>query len=155
MPTATTSIAAATAREIAEDCLAVRVRLLNRRISRIYDAALRPHGVSIAQLNLLVSIAEYAPVPAGRLADGLSMEISTLSRNVGRMAREGWVEALPAERGNGKILRLTPAGAEKLVELRPAWEEAQGEATALLGPETSGSIRRLVDDSIAAPVPEA
>ena len=44
-------------RLIASQCLAVRVRRLERVISRIYDAALAEHGINIAQLNLLAAIA--------------------------------------------------------------------------------------------------
>jgi hypothetical protein len=44
-------------RLIASQCLAVRVRRLERVISRIYDATLAEHGINIAQLNLLAAIA--------------------------------------------------------------------------------------------------
>jgi DNA-binding MarR family transcriptional regulator len=137
------------AAEIGRDCLAVRVRLLSRTITRIYDSALRPHGVTIAQVNLLASIANFQPVPSGKLADALSMEISTLSRNVALMEREGWVGVLKADRGNGRFLRLTEAGTAKLDELKPAWSAAQKEAAALLGPDATRSIMKLVDDVLA------
>ena len=42
---------------IASECLSVRVRRLGRLITRIYDAALAPHGVNTAQMNLLAAIA--------------------------------------------------------------------------------------------------
>jgi DNA-binding MarR family transcriptional regulator len=134
------------AAEIGRDCLAVRIRLLNRTITRLYDDGLRPHGVTIAQLNLLASIANLQPVPSGKLADALSMEISTLSRNVALMEREGWVDVLPAARGNGRVLSLTAAGAAKLDELKPSWSKAQKEAAALLGPDATRSIKDLVDE---------
>jgi len=44
------------ARLMASECLAVRVRRLGRVVTRVYDAALAPHGVTIAQLNLLTAI---------------------------------------------------------------------------------------------------
>ena len=44
------------ARLMASECLAARVRRLGRVITRVYDAALAPHGVTIAQLNLLTAI---------------------------------------------------------------------------------------------------
>ncbi len=42
---------------IAANCLAVRVRLLSRTITGIYDEALRPLGVTVGQLNILVTVA--------------------------------------------------------------------------------------------------
>jgi hypothetical protein len=44
------------AREVRETCLAFRVRRLNRRVTRIYDAALRPRGLTIAQFNMLIAL---------------------------------------------------------------------------------------------------
>jgi DNA-binding MarR family transcriptional regulator len=137
------------ANEIGRDCLAVRVRLLNRAITRIYDAALRPHGLTIAQLNLLISIANRQPAPAGDVARLLSMEISTLSRNARLLHEQGLIEIEHAEHGNGRILTLTDAGAEKLAELLPAWRNAQREAQELLGDDAARSIKQLVDDMFA------
>jgi DNA-binding MarR family transcriptional regulator len=135
--------------EMGRDCLAVRVRLLNRTITRIYDAALRPHGLTIAQLNLLNSVATRQPVAAGAVARILSMEISTLSRNARLLEDDGLIQIEHAEHGNGRVLALTDAGAEKLAELRPAWRAAQQQAQALLGDDAADAIKRLVDRMFA------
>jgi DNA-binding MarR family transcriptional regulator len=137
------------AAEIGRDCLAVRVRLLNRTITRIYDAALRAHGLTIAQLNVLTSIANQQPAPAGEVARLLSMEISTLSRNARLLQDEGLIAIEHAQHGNGRILTLTDAGAEKLVELGPAWRTAQHQARELLGDDATRSIKGLVDGMFA------
>ncbi|HXW57951.1 MAG TPA: MarR family transcriptional regulator [Solirubrobacteraceae bacterium] len=141
------------ASEIGRDCLAVRVRLLNRAVTRIYDAALRPHGLTIAQLNLLTSIANRQPAPAGEVALLLCMEISTLSRNARLLEDAGLIEVERAERGNGRVLSLTRAGADKLAELRPAWRVAQGQAQALLGDDAARSITQLADRMLAEQSP--
>jgi DNA-binding MarR family transcriptional regulator len=130
---------------IAEDCLGVRIRLLNRTVTRIYDAALRPHGLTAAQLNLLALLASLESARAGEVADFLSMEISTLRRNAHLMEREGWVTVQPAERGNGRVLGLTKAGADKLEDAIPAWRQAQKEARSLLGEDGANLIRKLVN----------
>jgi DNA-binding MarR family transcriptional regulator len=123
--------------------------MLNRAITRIYDDALRPHGMTTGQLNVLTSIAVRQPVPAGKLARLLSMEISTLSRNARLLQQDGLIEIDQAERGNGRILSVTDAGAEKLARLRPAWCVAQRHAHELLGNEASEAIRALVDPTFA------
>jgi DNA-binding MarR family transcriptional regulator len=137
------------AREIGRDCLAVRTRLLSRAVSRVYDAALRPHGLTVAQLNLLTSIATRHPIPAGEVARRLSMEISTLSRNARLLQHAGLIGIERAERGNGRVLTLTDAGNEKLAELRPAWRAAQRQARELIGAGVAASIKRCVDDKFA------
>ena len=83
--------------------------------------------------------------PAGRVADLLAMEISTLSRNARIMESEGWITIQRAERGNGRILRLTSAGRQKLRKARPAWDRAQTEARELLGEEGTQELKRLGD----------
>ena len=135
--------------EIGRDCLAVRVRVLNRAITRTYDDALRPHGTTTGQLNVLTSIATRQPVPAGELARLLSMEISTLSRNARLLQQDGLIQIEQAERGNGRVLALTDAGAEKLAKLRPAWRDAQRHAHELLGNAASEAIKQLVDPTFA------
>ena len=131
--------------QMAEECLAVRVRLLSRRLSRIYDGALRPLGLTVAQLNVLCVIEVIDCAPAGRVADLLAMEISTLSRNARIMESEGWITIQRAERGNGRVLRLTSAGRQKLRKARPAWDRAQTEARELLGDEGTQELKRLGD----------
>src|SRR3954451_12375489 len=38
---------------IAGECIAVRVRLINRVVTAIYDEALRPFGLRVSQANIL------------------------------------------------------------------------------------------------------
>lgn len=137
------------AEEIGRDCLAGRVRLLNRAVSRLYDTALRPYDVTVAQLNLLAAVGELEPVPAGKLADLLSLQISTLSRNMHLMEEMGLVEIAAAERGNGRVISLTRRGARKLEELLPVWRTAQGEAAELMGSEATKALKDLADGLLA------
>ena len=123
--------------------LAIRARLISRRLSRIYDAALRPLGITVSQLNLLSVIENLHSAPSGRIADLLSMEISTLSRNARIAQGEGWITIERAERGNGRVLSLTPAGRHKLLDALPAWEQAQSEARTLLGPEAAETLWKV------------
>jgi DNA-binding MarR family transcriptional regulator len=129
--------------KMGRECLAVRVRLVSRRLSRIYDAALRPLGITVSQLNLLSVVENLQPAPSGRVADLLSMEISTLSRNARIAQSEGWITIERAARGNGRVLSLTPSGGQKLLEALPAWEQAQSEARTLLGPEGADTLWKL------------
>ncbi|MBV8127915.1 MAG: hypothetical protein JO114_09705 [Planctomycetaceae bacterium] len=46
---------------IAGECLGVRVRTLNRALTALYDETLRPHGLRVGQLNLLVAVGRCFP----------------------------------------------------------------------------------------------
>jgi DNA-binding MarR family transcriptional regulator len=119
--------------------------MLSRSISRAYDAALRPHAVTVAQLNILATVGDLGPAPSGEIAAALWMEISTLSRNVRLMAGEGWIKSDRTGRGNGRILRITDSGLEKLNEVLPAWREAQSSTRDLLGAQSAAQIAGTVD----------
>ena len=75
--------------EIARDCLATRVRRLERTVSRIYDGALRGTGVTAPQLALLVTVELAGPTSAAFVAERLDLEKSTVSRNLARLANAG------------------------------------------------------------------
>jgi DNA-binding MarR family transcriptional regulator len=118
------------ARAMRRDCLAMCVRRLNRRLTRVYDTALRPHGVNTAQLNLLVAIGLAGAARQSEIARALGLERSTLSRNLDRLVGQGWVEVVRGETGAGQKLRLLPAGRRLVRRAHPAWREAQRQASA-------------------------
>jgi len=128
---------------IAGECLAVRVRILNRTISAIYDGALRHLGLTVGQLNILVIIAKRGPISPGEVARRLNMEKSTVSRNIERMRTHGWLTVTAAESGSKQLLALTRQGKALLEKSVPAWEEAQTQARAVLGQRGAESIHRV------------
>jgi DNA-binding MarR family transcriptional regulator len=120
---------------IARTCIAVRLRLLNRVVTNLYDDALRPLGLKVSQLNLLVVAARLGLARPAAVCDLLHLDASTLSRNVERMRARGWLEVVPGEDARTQPFRLTPQGRRLLEKAVPAWEQAQQQASELLGPE--------------------
>src|SRR5262245_30468998 len=82
---------------IARTCIAVRLRLLNRVVTNLYDDALRPLGLKVSQLNILVVTAKLGLAQPATVCDILQLDTSTLSRNVERMRARGWLEVVPGE----------------------------------------------------------
>src|SRR5438874_3895487 len=84
---------------IARTCIAVRLRLLNRVVTNFYDDALRPLGLKVSQLNILVVTARLGVARPTRVCEILQLDASTLSRNVKRMMAKGkrWLEVVPGE----------------------------------------------------------
>ena len=118
---------------IAEDCFAVRLRKLNREISAIYDNAFKASSVTIAQYNLLVAIAASSQASPTQLVKTLSLEKSTVSRNLARMQNNGWIETLPTKDGRAHNIRLSETGTSLLQQLIPNWQKAQELARKKLG----------------------
>src|SRR6201997_4863929 len=125
---------------ISKTCIAVRLRLLNRVITNYYDDALRPLGLKVSQLNILVVTARLGVARPAQVCDILQLDTSTLSRNVERMRAHGWLEVVPDEDARTQPFRLTPRGKRLIEKAVPAWEEAQRQATELLGDEGIGLL---------------
>jgi DNA-binding MarR family transcriptional regulator len=132
------------ARLMASECMAVRVRRLGRVITRVYDAALAPHGITIAQLNLLTAIVAAEGARLTDLGRILDVEKSTLSRDLQRMEVLGWIRFDPRQSSRGRSISLTPAGTRLLLQVRPAWEKAQETARSQLGRGAFAQLRKLL-----------
>ena len=129
---------------IARTCIAVRLRLLNRVVTNLYDDALRPLGMRVSQLNILVATAKLGLAQPAKVCDLLQLDTSTLSRNVGRMRAHGWLEVVPGEDARAQPFRLTAQGRRLLERAVPAWERAQQQAEELLGHEGTALLGKTV-----------
>src|SRR5258708_6502406 len=120
---------------IAKTCIAVRLRLLNRVVTNFYDDALRPLGLKVSQLNILIVAARLGLARPAQVCEILQLDTSTLSRNVERMKAHGWLEVVPDEDARTQPFRLTAQGRRLIEKAVPAWEEAQQQAGGTLGGE--------------------
>jgi DNA-binding MarR family transcriptional regulator len=140
--------AAADIDRIASDCIAVRLRMLNRVVTNVYDEALRPFDAKVSQMNILVAAAKMGAARPSELGDVLHLDASTLSRNLERMSRRGWLELVgDQEDGRAQQIRITTQGRKLLDQTAAAWEQAQTKVKKLLGgafvEELGKATRRL------------
>src|SRR6201997_3917400 len=120
---------------IAKTCIAVRLRPLNRVVTNFYDDALRPLGLKVSQLNILIVTAKLGLARPAQVCDILQLDVSTLSRNVKPLQAHGWLEVVPEEDARAQPFRLTAQGKRLVEKAIPAWEKAQQQASELLGTE--------------------
>lgn len=128
-------------KQLAAQCLSVRMRLLNRMVNTVYDSALRPYQVKASQMNILVVVAHFEETTSREICSLLQMDSSTFSRALSRLKQHHWLSSEPS--GDGKILtiKITREGLQKIVEIFPAWKQAQEEVEEILGPSATESIR--------------
>ena len=129
---------------ISRECLVVRLRMLNRVVTSIYDNALRPLSVKASQLNILVVTAKLGLARPADVCKTLQLDTSTLSRNVERMRAKDWIEVVDDIDGRAQPFRLTAKGRRLLERAMPAWERAQEKVKKLLGADAVDSI----DDAV-------
>jgi DNA-binding MarR family transcriptional regulator len=123
-----------------DHCFAGRVRYMSRAITSMYNEHFREHGMTAAQVTLLSSVDQFAPVGPSELAKMLSMEKSTVSRNLARMHQSGWIEIEAGEDERSRRVSMTRKGRGKLTKVFPSWVAAQDELEALIGSKGAESI---------------
>jgi DNA-binding MarR family transcriptional regulator len=131
--------------DLGRQCLARRARILSRKLTRIYDDALRPLGLTSSQLGILCAIAANPGARATELHRGLELEQSSFSRNAALMELHGWIEKRPAGDERGQELLLTKAGSALLARAIPHWRSAQRQARRILG-DDAPVFANLVDE---------
>ncbi len=139
---------AANMSEIAEatatTCLATRVRQLSRIITRFYDDAMRPLGITASQYTLLAQLAARDGITAVEIGHELDIEKSTLSRNLKRLLALGLIIMDPPAGRRGRGLHLTPKGQGVLRDAFPIWQGAQKHAINVMGAQTRATLDDLL-----------
>ncbi len=137
---------------IAETCLCSKLRASSRQISRTYDHALKSVGLNSNQLNVLVGINIMSPVSITRLSEQLSMERTTLTRNLKPLEKSGYV-VLTQGYGRTKELALTEEGKAILDQAKPLWEKAQHYITTQIGLNQSEHVDQLLQEILKIEIP--
>jgi DNA-binding MarR family transcriptional regulator len=128
----------------AASCLATRVRQLSRIITRLYDDAMRPLGITASQYTLLAQLASRDGITAVEIGHELDIEKSTLSRNLKRLLALGLIIMDPPAGRRGRGLHLTPKGQAVLKEAYPVWQGAQQRSIAVMGGDTRSKLDDLL-----------
>jgi len=106
------------------DCACATVRRAARLVTQLYDEELRPH-LQASQFALLSVLEKRPGCNQSILARALAFDKTTLSRNLGLMERNGWIEHTEAGDQRERGFRLTGAGRKLLLAARPGWRRAQ------------------------------
>ncbi|MGO4173803.1 MarR family winged helix-turn-helix transcriptional regulator [Bosea sp. TAF32] len=139
-------------RQLAASCAGLTIRQAARRVTRIYDEALKDSGLSVAQLGLMAVIATNEDDRMAALAEQAGLDPSTLSRNLRALERDGLIEIATVEQDlRRRAVWLTEEGVRRLKAALPAWRGAQARVTATLPPDL---LQRLAAASAAMAAPE-
>ena len=128
-----------------DGCTCFRLRCLARLTGRRFDARMATVGLKTTQYSLLSALWRRGPTRATDLARDLSLDASTLTRNVEPLIKAGWVEAAVGDDRRTRLLRLTTRGRAQRQQARKAWVGAQRDIEQLLGPDTVATLHQLLD----------
>jgi DNA-binding MarR family transcriptional regulator len=129
------------ANEMALDCVGGWMRTANRIVAAIYDEALTHLGLKGSQLNLLVAVFREGPIRQRDLATLFNIDETTLSRNVERMCRKGWLAPQPSKDRRSHGIIVTEKGRDMIDRAYPAWKAAQREVLRRLGTEGAAALK--------------
>jgi DNA-binding MarR family transcriptional regulator len=135
--------ALAKARRIARDCLGVRLRVLARVVTHLFEAEMSHLGVKIGQMNLLVAIATHGEASPSDLSRGLELEKSTMSRDLKYLQAQKWITITRA--GRRQVVRITAAGLAIIDRGYADWTVAQKNVEAALGPVLAAAVAESVN----------
>ena len=116
-------------------CHCTRLRTATRKVAALYDVALEPVGINIAQFALLRTVARNGSLSLTELGRQLGLDRSTMGRNVRVVEREGLVAIGKGQDQREAVVTVTEQGQAVVRKAEPLWEKSQAELTQRLGPE--------------------
>ena len=145
----TPRLVAAEIAEIAQiasaSCIAARIRQLSRIITRVYDEAMRPLGITASQFTLLTQLAQQDGITAVEIGLTLDIEASTLSRSLKRLFALGLISMEdPLDGRRARALHLTLKGRTVITEGHRLWQSAQQKAARMIGPDSRAKLDGLL-----------
>ena len=129
-----TAAAYATTLHIKDHCLCLHAQRAARALSRRFDEAFRPLGITSGQFSLLNAMNRPEPPTIGAIARVLAMDRSTVTANLKPLERSGLVTiSVDAKDRRGRRAALTDAGRAVLGKATPVWVGEHAAVEAELG----------------------
>ena len=131
-----------------QGCTNLKLRQLARRVTQHYDLELAKAGLKTTQYSLLSHVFRLGPVRPGDLAQAMTLDASTLTRNLKPLLDAGWVELAAGADARSRSVTITETGRAKRTEGQRHWRAAQEGINTLLGVQRVAALHVLLDESL-------
>ena len=116
------------------DCACYNTRKAARLLAQAYDRALESSGLKNTQFTALAVISGSDDgLTITEMAVKMSVDRTTLTRNLGVLVRDGLVRIDAGADARSKLVALTATGRKALGKAMPLWEGIQSSVTGSLG----------------------
>jgi DNA-binding MarR family transcriptional regulator len=132
-PSADYAQVAAAYRRRGLECACGDVRMAARAVTRLYDRYFEPIGVGANQVSLLWAVMALEPATVGTVANAISADATTLTRNLKILERDGYLKSVAGEDRRERRYSLSAKGQRLMTRALPQWEKAQQHIAAHLG----------------------
>jgi len=147
------SSSSAPAPAAASPCTCFKVRSLSRRLTQLYDETIAPSGLRSTQFSLLANARRPrggVPPSVTELADAMSMDRTTLTRNLRPLVAAGLVALESGSDARSKAVVVTAAGERAFLEARELWKLAQKRVRKVGGLENVERLEALTGGLMAS-----
>lgn len=132
-----------------QGCTNLKLRQLDRMVTRHYDQYIAKTGLKNTQYALLSHVVRLGPIRPGELARRMQMDASTLTRNLQPLAAQGLLTVGAGSDARSRLVEATEAGIAKRTEGQRAWKVAQTALNERLGVERVVDLHALIDACMA------
>ena len=133
---------------VPQGCTNFKLRQLMRRVAQHYDDEVRQTGLKTTQYSLLSHVLHLGPIRPSDLAAAMTLDASTLTRNMKPLVAAGWLEVNEGRDGRSRTVTLTDAGRQKRTEVQLHWKVAQQRLNEALGVQRVAELHTLIDESL-------
>ena len=131
-----------------QGCTNLKIRQLDRMVTRFYDRHIAESGLKNTQYALLSHVVKLGPIRPIDLARRMQMEASTLTRNMQPLVAQGWLKIGAGGDARSRLVEVTEAGQAKQAEVQRTWKEAQLALNERLGVHRVAELHELLDACI-------
>ncbi|WP_082209943.1 MarR family winged helix-turn-helix transcriptional regulator [Fischerella sp. PCC 9605] len=121
--------------------------MATRAVTQLYDDTLKPLGLRGTQFTVLAALMQTGLIKLTDLTNVLSMDRTTLTRNLKPLEEQGLIEITVGEDRRERLVSLTPQGRAVVEEALPLWEQAQTKMVQGLGAEAASTLLALLANS--------
>jgi len=120
--------------KLANSCVCNNLRRTTRAVTNYYDDLfLEAGGLRASQSTILVVLYLAGPQQINTLAEKLSLDRTTLTRNLKPLADQLLLTIEAGSDKRTKLVALTSQGEKVLMQILPVWEQAQTHMVTGLG----------------------
>lgn len=114
-----------TAPKYPRNCACMTVRKASRAITKLYDQALSSSGLKITQFSMLQNIKNHGPINISALAKLLTLDRTTLVRNLKPLEKAKLIESVPSSDPRERQVCITAQGLQTTEVALPQWKTVQ------------------------------
>ena len=112
--------------QVRDMCACNQLRRASRGVTQHYETGMAPGGIKVTQLPILVALGSEGDMPITRLAGALSLERTSLTRNLSVLEGRGLISIVDRQDdARVRMVGLTRAGARVLAGALGYWREMQ------------------------------